>query len=141
MDVGGDAAQRREHQVLQQMPPVDQNAGGHGPHQRVVDAVDLLGIGVGAGQGGVEDAHREQEEGVLEPLQIAGDRRFRDAMAEGLQVAGEPVDGIQGGGVVHQPMGQVGNGAGMGDVVALDEVPEQHRAPVFLMDPDAQRRL
>ena len=61
-------------------------------------------------------------------------------MAEGFQVAGKAIDGIQGSGVVHQPVSQVGNGAGMSDIVALDEVSKQHRAPVFLMSLDAQRR-
>ena len=44
-------------------------------------------------------------------------------------------------GVVHQPWGQVRDGARMGHVVALHEIAEQHRAPVLLVDSDAQRAI
>ena len=45
-DLGGDAAERGERQVFEQMAGVDQDAGGDRPDERVIDAVDLLRVRV-----------------------------------------------------------------------------------------------
>ena len=136
-NVGSDAAERHEYQIFEQMAGIDQNSGRNRSHQCVVDAVDLLGVRVGAGEGCVEEAYREHEEGILEPVQIVRNRRLRRSMTERFQVAREPVDGIQRRSVVNQPVGQVRGRTRMGDVMALDEIAEQHRTPVLLVGLDS----
>ena len=84
------------------------------------------------------DAHGEQEIGVLEPRQVLRHRRLRHLVTERLEIAREAVDGVERGGVVHQPVGQIGHGPRVGDVVPLDQIPKQNGAEVLLMDPDPQ---
>ncbi len=86
----------------------------------------------------VEEAYGEQEVRVLEPLQVLRHRRLRHLVAERLEVAREAVDGVERGRVVHQPVGQVGHGPRVGDVVPLDQIPKQDGVEVLLVDPDPQ---
>lgn len=47
IDLRRDPPQNYEHQVLRARPLIDQDPGDHRFHQRMVYAIDLLGIGVG----------------------------------------------------------------------------------------------
>jgi hypothetical protein len=69
-------AQRCEHQVLQQMAGIDQDARAGRGHQGMIDTINLLGIDVGPGQGGIQDAHGKQNIGIIEPRKIVGHSLF-----------------------------------------------------------------
>ena len=63
-------AKRREDEVLQEMPGVDQNSRRYRGDQCMIDAVDLFRVDVAAHQRRIEYPHGKQEIGVLEPFQI-----------------------------------------------------------------------
>ena len=104
----------------------------------MIDAIHLLRVGVPARRRRVEDTHGEQEIRILEPLQVLRHRRLRHLVAERLEIAREAVDGVERGRVIHQPVGQIGHGPRVGDVVPLDQIAIQDGVEVLLVDPDPQ---
>ena len=69
-DIRYDPPECSKHQVFEEMAGIYKDAGADRSYQRMVDAIDLFGIGVGPCQGCVKYAHREQEVSVLKPLQV-----------------------------------------------------------------------
>ena len=94
-DVACEPAQCDEDHVFKKVSGIDQNSRTDRCHQGVVDAVDFFRVRVCPCQGSVEDADSEKNIGILEPLQVIGDRRFRGLMVQGLEVAGQVVHGVE----------------------------------------------
>lgn len=105
--IRGNPAKCDEYKIFQQVTRIDKNAWADRGHKSVIDAIDFFWIGIGACQWSVENAHNEKNIRVLEPFYIISNRLFRHVVPQWFQVASKIVDGIQGGGVVHQPVGKI----------------------------------
>lgn len=55
-------------------------------------------------------------------------------MPQGFQITGQVIDGIEKSRVINQPMRQIGDRSRVRNIVALNEVAEQHCIEIFLVD-------
>ena len=81
----------------------------------MVDAVNLLRIGVAARERRIEDPHGEQEIGILEPFQVIRNCRLGGLVPQRFKIPREAIDGVEGGRVVYQPVCQIGHRLRMGN--------------------------
>jgi len=129
-------AQRGEHQILQQAVAIGEDSGTDRGRQGVIDTVGLAGIDADPGRRAGKDVHAEQQPGILEPDEPIDQRAFAHPVAERFQVVGQVTDGVEGAGVVHQPVRQIDHRPRVGNVVVPDDTGEDG-VPVRLMGQDA----
>ena len=67
------------------------------------------------------------------PRRNDGDRRLGCFVAQRFQIPGKAVNRIERGEIVHHLVGQIGDRLRVRDIVALDEIAEQHRIEILLM--------
>lgn len=106
----------------------------------MVDTEGLAGVDADPGRRVGKDVHAEQQPGILERDEPIDHRAFAHPVAEGFQIIGQVIDGIEGAGVVHQPVGQIDHRPRVGAVVVPDDAGE-NVVPVGLMGLDALVRV